>query len=409
MRSATTFSTQARVLMCQNCGAPIEAANASGRSDCTFCTAQNQIVGRNQTLVAPVRAVPLSEEERIARLRAQCGQPWLIPPSLVALQEDSVIPAWKMDEALAVWKQTRAEVDTTHSPDAAERLIFLCLLLAQTYKKQNDLARWRAAYESTLDTITLPRHRQIVLCGLSCAAAATNDLASAEEWLSLCDARSDDLESDSEYRRARATIDTRAGRFDRVLQVLGATNDAVPIQLALQEVCAGLRANAREQLGQGPAPRPQRSMAPLAIAAVAVLGGLVLAGVLVAKAMQNEAAATAPPPPATTTPEPPQPTATPEAPVAYNDSPEVQQAVRKMGRPVTQCLNKSGALAAKGSTRFVITAQIDAAGKVTSAAVTPAFTPDVTACMQKVVTATTFPAPREGRGTVSFPIVIDSK
>lgn len=44
MSRKTAFSTQARVLLCQHCGAPIEVANAGGLSPCSFCEAQNRVV-----------------------------------------------------------------------------------------------------------------------------------------------------------------------------------------------------------------------------------------------------------------------------------------------------------------------------------------------------------------------------
>src|SRR4051794_4875085 len=133
-RHNTAFSTQARLLMCQNCGAPIEAKILGGFSQCPFCDAQNRVLGRKQTLVgASVPTSPITEDERLSRLRAQVGREITLPPSIASLQEGGVIPKWKMQEALAVWKQTREEIEATGSPDAAERFLRLSELLSQTY------------------------------------------------------------------------------------------------------------------------------------------------------------------------------------------------------------------------------------------------------------------------------------
>ena len=103
--------------------------------------------------------------------------------------------------------------------------------------------------ETSLDTLFLPRHKQVIRGLLSSAAAKEGDLQAAERWLAPCDTRSDDLETDSAYRNARAYIDTIRTDYRAVLAVLGSTDDEVPIMDARDPVCAVLRANALEKLG----------------------------------------------------------------------------------------------------------------------------------------------------------------
>jgi hypothetical protein len=250
----TMFSPQAHVVLCEHCGAPIEAAVSGGTHPCRYCGAQNRIVGRNEALLAQPKGPPVPEMERLARLRAQDGRPLLPPPSLAGLIEAGQIPAWKLQEAQVIWQQTRAELGASpKSYEAAERLLFLTMMLSSKFGEQNDFARQRAMFESALDAFSLPRHRQTMRCYLARAAAKMGDMAGAEEWLRPCDARSDDLESDSEYRFSRAMIDTFRGNYQQVLQVLGPSNAEVPIQDAMDDVCAMFRANAWEKLGQVPA------------------------------------------------------------------------------------------------------------------------------------------------------------
>jgi DNA-directed RNA polymerase subunit RPC12/RpoP len=248
----TMFSPTTRVLLCQNCGAPVEAAVGGGVFQCRYCGAQSQVRARNETLVAGPKGPPLSEYERIARLRAQDGRPLMPPQSLMALIPGGEIPDWKQAEVLAVWQSTRRELESTDNFDAAERLMFLSLALANKYGAQQDLLRQRAMHESVLDAVSLPRHRQVVRCALARCAAKLGDLAGAEAWLAPCDAASDDLECDSEYRCSRALVDTFAGNYQRVIQVLGQTPEDVPIQDAMDDLGTVFRANAWERLGQVP-------------------------------------------------------------------------------------------------------------------------------------------------------------
>lgn len=249
----TLFRYDVRILMCEQCGAPLDAAPEGGHVACRFCQARNQIGRRNVTMVGASPNRPrLSEPERIMRLRAQDGRP-MVPP--VGVQHlfgpAGTIEPWRVQEALAVWQQTRSEVRTTGSPDAAERLHFLTIVLSSMFGTQGEAHRQRALLESALDVAALPRHRQSLFSALSRCAVRDGDLAAAESWIAACDPVSDELESDSDYRLARAYIDTVRGNFPMVISVLGAGPQDVPIHDAADGVCAILRANALERMGRG--------------------------------------------------------------------------------------------------------------------------------------------------------------
>jgi hypothetical protein len=250
----TTFSYDLRVLMCEQCGAPLEIGVAGGHAQCRFCGAAHAVVGRNERPVLEVAAqAPVHEHERIARLRAQDGRPLLPPPSLQGLMPDGNLPDWKVNEAVAVWQGSRREVRATGNFEAAERLLFLTMVLSNKFAAAGDFKRQRAMFESALEVFTLPRHRQMMLGYLARSAVRAGDLKAAQSWLAPCDPRSDDLQSDSAYRFSRAMLDTALGNFPAVLQLLGPMPNDVPIMDAMDPACAILRANAHEKMGNVPA------------------------------------------------------------------------------------------------------------------------------------------------------------
>jgi hypothetical protein len=246
----TTFSFQLRILLCTHCGAPLEASPAGGQIPCRYCQAVNHLSGRDDRPAFAPQQAPISEQERLNRLRAQDGKPLLPPPSLQALLPNGQLPAWKVQEAFAVWQATRQELRVAANFEAAERLLFLTMVLSHSFLEQGDKIRQRAMLESALEVFTLPRHRQVMRGYLCRSACRLGDLHAAEQWLAPCDRQSDDLETDSEYRYSRAFIDTAKGDWNAVLRSLGGRFEDVPIQDAMDAVCSVLRANAWERLGQ---------------------------------------------------------------------------------------------------------------------------------------------------------------
>lgn len=246
----TTFSHELRVVACDRCGAPLDASVGGGSFTCRFCHAHNQLAVRDEALMAPQRS-PIPEHERVRRLRMQDGKPLLPPPSIQHLMPDGQLADWKVDEAVAVWNGTRQELRAARGNyEAAERLVFLTMVLSQHFQLKGDRRRQRSLLEGALDVVSLPRHRQIMRGYLCRAAVRAGDIQAAEAWLAPCDTGSDDLETDSAYRFSRAFVDTARGDFARVLQVLGQGPNDVPIEDAADEVCAVFRANAWEKLGR---------------------------------------------------------------------------------------------------------------------------------------------------------------
>lgn len=250
--STTQFGLSIRMLACESCGAPMSVSVGGGAAECRYCRAQHRVAQRAQQSLA-YSAAPIPEHERMMRLRSQDNHPLLPPMSLMQLMQGADIPQWKMDEAMHVWNASRQEVRATGNTDAAERVYFLSIVLAQKFAVAGDLERQRAILESASECLTLPRHKQVMWASLSRAAVRAGDAQAAHDWLAQCNPRSDDLEADSAYRMAAALLGTARRDFPSVLAAVGAGSQDVPIHDAMDDACAALRANAHERMGNLPA------------------------------------------------------------------------------------------------------------------------------------------------------------
>jgi hypothetical protein len=247
----TNFTAEIRIFLCEACGGPLDAPLQGGQFACTYCRVINMVSSRDErpTLGMPAVPMPIDEGERVRRLQMQDGRPLVPPPSLMALIPHGQIEPWRVQEVFAVYQGTRKEVRATHSPDAGERLFFLTLIIANYLGSAKEDARLRAVLETALDTLELPRHRQVLRGMLSRNAVREGDVMAAERWLAPCDARSDDLMSDSAFRVSRALLDTARGDHRAVIAVLGPTEQHVPIDDTMDSSAAVLRANAFEKSG----------------------------------------------------------------------------------------------------------------------------------------------------------------
>lgn len=237
-----------RVSLCVQCAAPVVLAAQGGTVVCTQCGAPNELRARDDRPLG-YGGAPAPEAMRLQGLRQQDGRPLVPPPSVLQLLDAGALPQWKVQEATMLWQQARRESAATQSPDAAERLFFLTLALGNFFTEAGDMVRVQGLYESALDALPLPRQKQMMRGALSRLAVRAGDLAAAEMWLAPCDARSDDLQSDSAWRLARAMIDTARGNYPAVLGVLGGRFEDVPVLDAMDAMAVLLRANAWERSG----------------------------------------------------------------------------------------------------------------------------------------------------------------
>ncbi len=248
----TVFSHELRILACANCGAPIDGTIAGGSVSCTFCHTANQLQARDESndRALATMAPTMSEAQRFERLRAQDGQPLIPPPSVQHLLVNCALPPQNLPAAQAEWQQARVELMHGGAFATAERFYFLTWLIYSVLSKQNQDRQLRAVLETARDHLTELRYRQEIHGMLARNAARLGDTAAADEWLGLCSPYSDDLHADTAFRFSQAYVSTAKQDFQRVVQVLGARIEEIPINDSCDGVCGVLRANAYEKMGQ---------------------------------------------------------------------------------------------------------------------------------------------------------------
>ena len=237
--------------MCENCGAPLETGFAGGRVVCEYCGSANHFLPRKEDPVEPLHAArDMDETTRMEMLRRQDGVQPRLPQELAPLVSHGGLAPWKVDEALALWRSTCRELSSSDDYTGAELLYNLTVILSNHYSGIDDHMKERALYESALDVLTLPRHRQIMRGLISRKAARSGDTEAARKWLAPCDPGSVDLETDSSYRVSVAEICTVEEDWDGVLEVLGEDMEDVPVTASLDAKAIVQRANALERRGR---------------------------------------------------------------------------------------------------------------------------------------------------------------
>ena len=255
------FSFEVRVLMCSNCGAPLQTGFAGGTVACSYCGTVNVFTPRREEPVEPMAAArEIDEEQRMALLRRQDGIQPEVPAGIKQLLSGGVLAPWKEGEALAMWKTTCGELGAGSDFSSAELLYFLTIILSNHFSGKEAGLKQRALYESALEVLTLPRHRQLIRGMLSRRAALEGEIEAAEKWLEPCNPHSEDLESDSSYRVSKAEILTVREDWNGVLDLLGRKIDEIPITAALDGKAIVQRANALERTGQTKAAAEQLSI-----------------------------------------------------------------------------------------------------------------------------------------------------
>lgn len=245
------FAFESRYSLCLQCGGVLPVPGEGGSLTCGGCGRPQNVSPRDMRAIHQIAPHPVTPDpQRIQALRAQDGRPFQTPSGLQSLVVHNKIPEWKLKEGFAAWQSSRQELASTGSYDAAERLLYLTIFLPQFGRDQTTSLQERAFYESAVEVMNIPRHRQLILGQMSRTAARRGDLQAAESWLALCDPAPDDLDMDSTYRASRALLDTMKGNWNEVIRVLGSGTDDVPIADFMDVFCGVLRANAWERLGR---------------------------------------------------------------------------------------------------------------------------------------------------------------
>jgi predicted RNA-binding Zn-ribbon protein involved in translation (DUF1610 family) len=188
----TAFSYEVRVLLCQQCGGPVDAAVTAGSFPCTYCGVtmvltprreQREVIGDASRSRAERDAAGAAEKARLERLRGQPTRTVKFPPALAALAKGSVIAPSRLDEAVALWNQARARLAADPSEANTESFYAICFALSNTFSLANDPRRHRAMLETALEVLPDAWHRQAVRCSLAGLACREGDVAAAEACL----------------------------------------------------------------------------------------------------------------------------------------------------------------------------------------------------------------------------------
>lgn len=240
----TAFSHALRVVLCPSCGEPVTGPTSAGEARCGACQTALSLGERR----AREASSALEEAERLTRLADQDGAR-LVPTAVVKeLVVDGELPEERVADAMALWQATRAQIgDGEESDDLERRFYFLTRLLYERRIEKEDELGMRAILETAIETSRSSRYRQTFRCMLACEAARGGDPVSAEAWLEPCDARSTDIHADSVYRYAFAYVASHQRQWAKVIDVLGATHEDVPMAVAFDGTCSVLRANAHER------------------------------------------------------------------------------------------------------------------------------------------------------------------
>jgi hypothetical protein len=247
----SAFTTEVRILTCPQCGAPIQLARQGGQVQCTYCHVPLTVSARDDASLQQGGPALLTEAERYQGLWAQAASfgAKQLPPEMRAVLAAGALTPDRIGAALGVWR-TYCQRASAGDFVAGENAVLMTGSISSYFAAvANDPQRQRALFESTLESLRDPSHKQVIRCNLARASAKAGDLPSAQVWFGACDPRPADLQADTGYRVTYATLATLHGDFRGVLAALGPAPNSVPVALPSRLQVGVLRANAIEKSG----------------------------------------------------------------------------------------------------------------------------------------------------------------
>jgi len=250
--TVSPFSHKVRLLLCGNCAGPLPAPNEGGIATCEFCDTKSVLDPREEIPITPAERPPITEQDRLLKLRGQDGKN-VTPPSELPF----ALMVWHGEDnpkraklGIEWWKKTIAGIKEGGSDaDKHERVIYwLTLTFTNYYGSRKEWDRLRGMLETSVEVCRVPANLQVLRCYLARFAARMGDFEAAHEWLAACDPRSEDLRMDSAWRYSNALIAQYQSQFSRVLELLGKKFDEVPIAQELDFTVSMVRANALERM-----------------------------------------------------------------------------------------------------------------------------------------------------------------
>lgn len=246
----SAFSTDVRVLTCPQCGAPVQAARTGGQFQCGYCRAPLVVAARDDVTVEH-SGPRLTEAERMEGLWMQAAAfgVKMLPPEMQQVLHGGALTPDRIGAALGIWRGY-CQRASAGDPVAGENAVLITGSISSYFLTvARDPQRQRALFESTLDALRRPEHKQVIRCLLARSSAKAGDLASARTWFAACDPSSPDLPADTAYRVTYAYLATAHGDFHNVLAAVGPTPESLPIALPSLLMIDILRANALEKRG----------------------------------------------------------------------------------------------------------------------------------------------------------------
>jgi len=242
-----------RLLLCQTCGAPIEAFPQGGQVRCAYCNSIYTLAPRKEraedfSSAAP--AQPLTEEQRFEKLRSQflSSEPHEFPPAglrrlAMRCTDPSALPTM-----LKQWNEVLKRT-LQGATDTDAELFWLTVFLRSQYMHQRNYVSARAVTETATEAVRAPIFRTLLHISLAGRACDGGDLQAAESWLAPIDPRPTILAVHTDLALVRSRMALMRGDWQGVFRHLGRFADEVPIAAADDVLACMLRATAHEGLG----------------------------------------------------------------------------------------------------------------------------------------------------------------
>jgi hypothetical protein len=121
------------------------------------------------------------------------------PAELVQILSGGVMSQDRIAQARNLWQSYLAKAKAGDEM-SAEYALMLTGSMTTYFTLQDDPERCRATYETALEALPSPAHKEIMRCRLARAARKAGDITAAYAWFDGCDPKPSDLEADSDYR-----------------------------------------------------------------------------------------------------------------------------------------------------------------------------------------------------------------
>jgi hypothetical protein len=245
-----------RVLVCPNCGAPIQVKPGGGVTTCTYCRATSMLDARPALRgggLAVLDPTSPAERERVERLRAAAAT---YDDGKSRLSINNRPKAYEDIQGMDSSRETAKRLDAAfreaiaNRDEVPERTVWwLAERLSNLWAMRDDRARAGAVAQTASEVLNDGAFKQGMFLVLTAHARRAGALDEAESWLAPCDPATTHLELDTDYRNAVAHLALARRDPKLALVVLGEVPTAFPWAPAGAPMSGLLRSSAHELLG----------------------------------------------------------------------------------------------------------------------------------------------------------------